>query len=88
MAKKLLPGKGAHLHLNGDTLGFFTQALAEVYDLLTEDGTRDLNELLDNEGAESVFEELGAALTEDERGMEQRTWRFESDKFGDKLFTE
>jgi hypothetical protein len=86
MASKLRPGKGAHLHLSGDTLGFFTLALSEVYDVLCKEGTRDLNEALDEMGAEALFKELKESVMDTEAETPQH-WHYVSDNFGKKLYT-
>lgn len=78
----LAPGKGGFFHLNGDTLGFFTMAMSELYDVLAQEGTRDVNEALDNGDAVDLFKQAKAELVEDESG----TWSFEKDKFGQKVY--
>lgn len=96
MGTKLLPGKGAHLHLNGDTLRFVVNVMDELQakldsagiDLLDESDEADddfdaFNKMLDEVGADDVFEYLKTHLDSD---ASDNDWQYESDKFGDKLF--
>jgi hypothetical protein len=80
-----MPGKGAFLHLNGDVLGFVTSAVGAIYDVLTQEGTRDLNELLDNDQAENLFKQLKTELVDDDEQAEELRWSFTKDSFGKKI---
>lgn len=75
MGTKLLPGKGGHFHLNGDTLLFFIDVLGELDDFL---GGQLLNEELDAGKAKELFENLKGA----------EGWSYEKDKFGAKVYRE
>jgi len=82
----LKPGKGGFFHLNGDTLGFFTLSMSDLFDALTDEGTKDLNELLDGGDADELFRKVKAELVDDEEMDPAKRWSFEKDKFGRKVF--
>jgi len=99
MASKLRPGKGAHLHLNGDTLKFLNGALDEISSTLEEvaqaldeaaehsvplDEWDAINTAIDEHSADVVFK----ALRKELEAHEAHDWHFASDNFGKKLYCE